>query len=621
MNIFPFIFLLLLHKSVYAKDANTINFIKLFIQNDQKPTHLIYGGLCWKKNVINKLVVELSTIGVRTSASFKPKSKYQDHAILYLTDLDCAQSKAIISYALSKELFQFTYRWLVLVTSPQLQQSKISLLMNGSVLVDSDLVLAERVGNHFKMVEMHRPGLNGSMITTPRGFYNGSFVDVRPHRELYRRRRNMMGHPITMSNVIQDSNSTREHLPKEDRLELQYDSITKACWSAAKIGFEMINATAKYIFSYRYGYKVDGQWSGMIADLYSNKADVGTNCVIFRDRFDVVTYTDLVAPMRMLFIFRQPPLAYVANVFYLPFSTRVWVTIAVCTAIATVTLYLASKVELVLTKVRQLDGGICDALLLTMSAVTQQGCYIEPRRAPGRMMVFVLFTALMALYAAYSANIVVLLQAPSDSIRSLPQLANAKITLAANDVDYNHFVFVSSPILCFKEPLHTSIRDRVFPENGKARLYSLADGVERIRKGLFALHSVAEPVYRQIEATFLESEKCDIATVDYLVTFDSFTPVRKGSPYLELIRVVHKQIRESGIQSAIRKRFLVSKPHCTTKMSSFSSVGLMDMRPVLILMLYGVAVSVTIVIGEIAVYKLMNRYKRSSKVQLIKVMK
>lgn len=73
--------------------------------------------------------------------------------------------------------------------------------------------------------------------------------------------------------------------------------------------------------------------------------------MIFRDRYDVVTYTDLVAPMRMLFIYRQPPLAYVANVFYLPFSTRVWVTIAMCTAIATVTLFMASKVELVLTKV------------------------------------------------------------------------------------------------------------------------------------------------------------------------------------------------------------------------------------------------------------------------------
>ncbi|KAF9407743.1 hypothetical protein HW555_012334 [Spodoptera exigua] len=521
---------------------------------------------CYVTELINKLVVEMSNIGVRTSASFKPRSKYQDHAILYLTDLDCAQSRTVLSYALSKELFQFTYRWLILVTSPQLQQSKISLLENGPVLVDSDVVLAERIGN--------MPGPNGTMISTPRGYYNGSLVDVRPYRELYRRRRDMRGHPITMSNVIQDSNTTRVHLPREDRLELQYDSITKACWSAAKIGFEMINATPRYIFSYRYGYKVNGQWSGMIADLYANKAD--------------------------------PPLAYVANVFYLPFSTRVWVTIAVCTAIATITLFLASKVEMVMTKSttqQQLDGGICDALLLTMSAVTQQGCYLEPRRAPGRMMVFVLFTALMALYAAYSANIVVLLQAPSDSIRSLPQLANAKITLAANDVDYNHFVFNQS-----REPLYTSIRDRVFPVNGKAKLYSLADGVEKIRQGLFALHSVAEPVYRQIEATFLESEKCDIATVDYLVTFDSFTPVRKGSPYLELIRVVHKQIRESGIQSAIRRRYLVSKPHCTTKMSSFSSVGLLDMRPVLILMLYGVAVSVIIVIGEIIAHKLINRY-------------
>lgn len=55
-------------------------------------------------------------------------------------------------------------------------------------------------------------------------------------------------------------------------------------------------------------------------------------------------------------------------------------------------------------------------------------------------MVLVLFMALMALYAAYSANIVVLLQAPSDSIRTLAQLAHSKITVAAYDVDYNHFV-------------------------------------------------------------------------------------------------------------------------------------------------------------------------------------
>ncbi|CAD0203353.1 unnamed protein product [Chrysodeixis includens] len=218
MKVEIIILFLFIQNSVRAKDAFTIQFIKSFIQNEGKPTHLIYGGLCWKKNVINKLVIEVSKVGVRTSASFKPLSKYQDHAIMYLTDLDCEQSNEVISYASEKELFQFTYRWLVLVSSPELKEEKLPLLEDGPVLVDSDLVLAERVGDQFQMVEMHRPGINGTMITSPRGFYNGSLVDTRPNRELYKRRRNMMGHPIIMSNVIQDSNTTRYHLPREDRL-------------------------------------------------------------------------------------------------------------------------------------------------------------------------------------------------------------------------------------------------------------------------------------------------------------------------------------------------------------------------------------------------------------------
>lgn len=58
----------------------------------------------------------------------------------------------------------------------------------------------------------------------------------------------------------------------------------------------------------------------------------------------------------------------------------------------------------------------------------------------GRIMSFVIFSALMAVYTAYSANIMVLLQAPSSAITTLEQLANSDIKLAAHDVDYNHFV-------------------------------------------------------------------------------------------------------------------------------------------------------------------------------------
>lgn len=62
-------------------------------------------------------------------------------------------------------------------------------------------------------------------------------------------------------------------------------------------------------------------------------------------------------------------------------------------------------------------------------------------------MLFVVFTALMALYAAYSANIVVLLQASSTSIRTLDQLAHSDMTLAFVDLDSSRFVLKVSEVL------------------------------------------------------------------------------------------------------------------------------------------------------------------------------
>ncbi|XP_028169038.1 glutamate receptor ionotropic, kainate 2-like isoform X1 [Ostrinia furnacalis] len=589
-------------KVVIGKDDFTINFIKSFIENERKPTHLIYNGLCWGKKMELNLVSELFNYGVRCSSSNLPRSTNQDHDLMFLVDLDCPDSEEVLRNASSNNLFRFPFRWLVL-SKAGLMDHRNATLWKCPVLISSDLVLAEENEKEFVLTELYRSSPDGPMLSSPRGKYNGAFLDSRPHRELFRRRRDLMGHALVMANVIQDSNSTKEHLLKEDRLELQNDAAVKICWIAARHAFEMLNATRRHIFSYRWGYKVNGEWSGMIQDIKSNRADLATNCVLYSERLDVVTFTDMVAPLRMRFVFRQPPLAYVSNIFSLPFSSNVWVAIAVCTAASTLTLCLTSHWE---TKVEknptQLDGSISDALLLTLSAVAQQGCFVEPKRAPGRILEWFLFTALMALYAAYSANIVVLLQAPSNSIKSLSQLAASKITLAANDVDYSRFVL--SP---YKDPTHVHIYRRIMPEGEKPNFYHIHEGVEKIRQGLFAYHSIVEPVYRRIEETFLEQEKCDLTEVDFVNGFDAFTPVKKDSPYLEMLRVVYKQIREAGVQGALIKRFLVPKPRCVGEMSAFTSVGLLDIQPVLVFMVYGLLLSVLIAIGEIVVHKVTKR--------------
>ncbi|XP_068620142.1 ionotropic receptor 75a-like [Battus philenor] len=400
-----------------------------------------------------------------------------------------------------------------------------------------------------------------------------------------------------MSNVIQDSNNTRYHL--EDRLEGHHDAIAKISWMVVKLVFEMLNATPRYIFSYRWGYKQDGRWSGMIDDIINNRADLGTNCALYTERLDVIQYTDTTAPFKVGFIFRQPPLSYVENIFTLPFTNDVWLAIGGCVIFSTFILYLASKMDVKNERRQsQLDGSISDALLISISAFSQQGCTLEPKKISGRMTLWVIFTALMALYAAYSANVVVLLQAPSNAIRTLTQLSRSKLTLAANDVDYNHFVFGM-----FTDPVRVEITKKVKPSQGKKHFYNINEGVERIRKGLFGFHSIVEPVYRRVEQTFLEREKCDLVEIDFMMGLDPSVPVKKDSPYIELFRVSFKRIREVGLQSVLNKRLQVPKPQCTQKITAFNSVGLLDLHPIWALMLLGAATATSVLIFEIIIYK------------------
>lgn len=57
--------------------------------------------------------------------------------------------------------------------------------------------------------------------------------------------------------------------------ELHLDSIAKISWINVHIAFQMLNATPRYIFSHRWGYKRNGQWSGMINDINTGRADLG----------------------------------------------------------------------------------------------------------------------------------------------------------------------------------------------------------------------------------------------------------------------------------------------------------------------------------------------------------
>lgn len=58
-----------------------------------------------------------------------------------------------------------------------------------------------------------------------------------------------------------------------------------------------------------------------------------------------------------------------------------------------------------------------------------------------RIVIFMLLVLFLSLYAAYTANIVALLQSTSDSIKNLKDLMNSPLKIGIHDIVYNRYFF------------------------------------------------------------------------------------------------------------------------------------------------------------------------------------
>lgn len=109
-----------------------------------------------------------------------------------------------------------------------------------------------------------------------------------------------------------------------------------------------LNVTLNYSITDTWGYKDNktGEWSGMIGALTRKQADIGgTALFLTSDRIDIIDYIAMTTPTRSKFIFRQPKLSYVSNVFVLPFDNFVWASIYSLLIIIACVLFFVVKWE------------------------------------------------------------------------------------------------------------------------------------------------------------------------------------------------------------------------------------------------------------------------------------
>jgi hypothetical protein len=62
-------------------------------------------------------------------------------------------------------------------------------------------------------------------------------------------------------------------------------------------------------------------------------------------------------------------------------------------------------------------------------------------------------------------------------------------------------------------------------------------GIARVRKGLYGLAMEESPMFKMIEDTFYEHEKCGLVNIVYLDFTVPFLALQKNSQFREIMRV------------------------------------------------------------------------------------
>ncbi|XP_063235050.1 ionotropic receptor 75a-like [Bacillus rossius redtenbacheri] len=397
----------------------------------------------------------------------------------------------------------------------------------------------------------------------------------------------------------------------EDAWENRFDMRRKHLNTWSKISYslmtyvsEMLNFRMEETQVDSWGYPDErGSFSGLVGLLQRNESDIGAvGCIITTARMRACQYAGETTPFRPRFIFREPPLSSVSNIYTMPFSARVWRVYAATVLLLTAALLAAQRAEASLAAWPEdarpaADWG--EALLASLGVICQQGCSRTPDGMSSRTLFFVLFILSVFFFTSYSAIIVSLLQSPSSSINTLAELIESPLKIAFDDIVYNHkydnYVSeTSSPVIwkLFHEDILLRPKHQAFLRQ--------EHGVQLMRRGMMAFH-VDMSAYKIIADTWNEMDKCDLKEVFMFPAYVFAIPVQTGSPYREMITVKLRWLREAGYISREWRRWATEKPVCEHS-TNFISVGLQDFRAALLILVCGVLASFAALLLELGAH-------------------
>lgn len=228
------------------------------------------------------------------------------------------------------------------------------------------------------------------------------------------------------------------------------------------------------------------------------------------NRFQFVDFGRGTWQWKSTFIFRSPKAKTSINTFFKPLSKEVWVVTGFLGVLSVVIL----KIIFIFEKKKadsKLESSWSLLIMSTIGVFCQQGSFTSPISLCGRITSICVLLLSILIYQFYSASIVSnLLRKPTDTIKTLEDLAKSDLKLSLEDIKYNHKAFLDTT-----DPFLTKIyKEQILGLNNKSNFFPLKKGIELIRKGGWAFHVETSRGYPIIEENFSDNIICELREVD-----------------------------------------------------------------------------------------------------------
>lgn len=388
--------------------------------------------------------------------------------------------------------------------------------------------------------------------------------------------------------------------PDDDHIDI----FTKSTWPVVKNLHENLNMSCAVKQTDSYGWLKNGTFDGAMGLFQKKKINAlshGTN--MRADRLPYVEFTGEIFAISTPFLFRQPPLSAISNIFVLPLSLSVWVCLVVTILVIIAAMMTQQTHSLLKHRLFPLD-----IATFVWGAVCQQSSVLVITTTSGRVTVLTTFLAMLALFTSYSASIVALLQTSSQSIRTIEDLVASPLQMGIQEAGYNRFNYIHEN----RSALNEVYVKRIQPLGSKGWIYDTVKGIERARTELFALQVESTTAYKVIDRTYRESEKCSLSEIHLLRLPVTTMTVERNSPYKEIFKRRLRWQRENGLMNRVKRRWLPSKPVCERGIRQVRTVGMPEIRPALYVLFLGLVTSLTICLSE-SLYHRATCAKRKQK--------